>query len=168
MDRQQFEHLVVEHLAAALRLAVRLTGDAHAAEEVVQEAMLRATKSWRQFQMKSSFRTWLFRIVINCFRDGLRKRGERWEEEIDAPESDSSGPRQVAESNELSVAVAKEVSALPPRQREVLVLIVYEQMSPAKAAQLLDTSEQNIRTTLHLGREKLRSRLKAFLPERML
>src|SRR5262245_18905115 len=67
VDRGSFDRLMLEHLSAAHRLAIRLSGDVDRAEELVQEAMLRASRSWSGFRGQSKFTTWLFAIVINVF-----------------------------------------------------------------------------------------------------
>src|SRR3712207_6682754 len=69
VDRTTFERLVRGHLPAALPFAVPLTGDADAAEEVVQDALLRASRGWRTFRGQAKFQPWLFQVVVNAFRD---------------------------------------------------------------------------------------------------
>ena len=162
MDRQTFDRLVLEHLAAAQRFAIRLCGDVDEAEDVVQDALLRAHRSWRTFRGQSKFTTWFYAIVINCFRDRLAARAiriARLGDESDDPPDPSSDPARHAQSREFGEVVASEVSRLPPRQREVLVLSAYEQMPPDQIATVLQISEQNVRTQLHLARERLRERL---------
>ncbi len=68
------DRLVQMHLNDALQLAVRLSGGPDSAEEIVQEALLRVAKNWKTFRGEAAFRTWLFRIVINVFRDWLKQR----------------------------------------------------------------------------------------------
>jgi RNA polymerase sigma-70 factor, ECF subfamily len=162
-QRGEFDRLVLEHLAAMHRLAVRLTGDTHQAEEVVQNAMVKAMRSWRTFEGRSRFSTWMARIVINAFRDQAaherRAAARPWS-------SVSHGdPAMEAQSRDLREHVARCVSRLPERQREALVLTVYEQMTTAQAAQVMDTSEQNIRTTLHYARRRLKEMLAGELNE---
>src|SRR5215831_6144666 len=70
-DRAQFDRLVSASLPAALRFAVRLTGRLDTAEEVVQEAMLAASRSWKTYRGEAQFRTWLLRIVVNAYRNQL-------------------------------------------------------------------------------------------------
>jgi RNA polymerase sigma-70 factor (ECF subfamily) len=67
-DQIELDRLVTEHLPSALRFATRLTGDIDAAEEVVQEALVRVARSWKTFRGEARFQTWLFQIVINVFR----------------------------------------------------------------------------------------------------
>jgi RNA polymerase sigma factor (sigma-70 family) len=103
-------------------------------------------------------------IVVNASRDGLRTRGGAKPLPEDVFDARSIDPADEAETRELGEIVAAEVSRLPPRQREVLVLIAYEGLSNAEAARMLDVTEQNVRTTLHLARERLRGRLAKYLP----
>ena len=117
VSRREFERLVLEHLPAASRCAIRLTGDPDTAEDIMQEALLRASRSWKTFRGRSRFSTWLLRIVINTFRSWLARRrpGRELPEEIrDARAAD---PAADAAANEMGEIVAAAVSALPPRQR---------------------------------------------------
>jgi RNA polymerase sigma-70 factor (ECF subfamily) len=75
------------------------------------------------------------------------------------------GPPLAAAGREFGEIVASAVSNLPPRQREVLVLIAFESLAPADAAAALGITEQNLRTTLHLARAALRRRLEPYLSE---
>jgi len=167
VDRDTFDRLMLEHLSAALRFAIRLLGDSHEAEDLVQEAMLRAARNWQSFRGASSFRTWLFQILINAFRDRLRmKRPTAEVMNEDVQDRRSIDPLAATQGAELAEIVAKHVSLLPPRQREVLVLLTYEQVSVHEAAKLLETSEQNVRTNLHFARERLKKDLSAYLSEK--
>jgi RNA polymerase sigma-70 factor (ECF subfamily) len=75
----------------------------------------------------------------------------------------TSDPSREAEHRETGEIVAREISNLPPRQREVLVLSAYEQLSHAEIARVLHVNEQNVRTNLHLARERLRTKLAKYL-----
>ena len=68
-ESNELDRLVTQNLSAALRFATRLTGTLDAAEDVLQEALVRVARSWKSFRKEAEFRTWLFRIVINVFRD---------------------------------------------------------------------------------------------------
>ena len=163
-DRDSFDRRVLQELPAALRFAVRLTGDPSTAEEVVQEALLRATRSWETFRAEAQLRTWLLRIVVNAFRDQLprQQQGELSEDLPDGRATDPLGKAQVAEQGRL---VAEAVSSLPSRQREVLVLVVYEQMSTEQVANVLNTSETNVRANLSYARATLKKMLAAYRNE---
>ena len=165
MDAGEFDRLVRDQLKPALRFATRLSGDSAAAEEVVQEALFRTARAWQSFRGESSFRTWFFRIVVNTARDHLRVQ-QPHETLIDEPvDARAVDPRQGMVDQETAEQVAREVARLPQRQREVLVLIAYESHRISEAAVVLEMSEQNARTNLHLARQKLRQRLSKYLPK---
>jgi RNA polymerase sigma-70 factor (ECF subfamily) len=165
VDRDSFDRLMLEHLPAAHRLAIRLCGDLDRAEELVQEAMLRASRSWDGFRGQSRFTTWLFQIVINVFRDQLRRKAPAQSVPEDVHDRRAMHPSELLRGQELAELVAGHVSNLPPRQREVLVLIAYEQMPPAQVAQVLEISDQSVRTNLHLARQTLKKLLAPYLGE---
>jgi RNA polymerase sigma-70 factor (ECF subfamily) len=170
VDRTTLDRLVRAHLPAALRFATRLSGDADAAEDVVQDALARVARSWGTFRGDATFRTWLFGIVVNAFRDRLdaQRRAGRLDGGAvsdDVPDTAAVDPAAAAEAGELGRRVARLVSSLPPRQREVLVMVAYEQMTTADVAAALGVTEQNVRATLHAARARLRERLAPYLAE---
>ena len=161
------DRLVLDHLPAALRFATRLTGDAERGEELVQESLLRVVRRWASFRGEAEFRTWLFRIVINVFRDSLRRStagvapiDEHCAEVVD---SATVSPPEAAMAAELEQRIAQEVSRLPPRQREVLVLIVFEGLPAREVADIVGISEGNVHSTLSGARSRLRTRLAPYL-----
>jgi RNA polymerase sigma-70 factor, ECF subfamily len=164
-SKPEFDRLIVESIPAMLRFATRLTGDVNDAEDVVQDALLRAARSWRAFRGESRITTWLFRIVVNVFRDRYRSRDDLGSIEHELPARND--PTQPIEANELGQIVAWHVSNLPPRQREVLVLIAYEQLNTAETARVLEMSEQSVRTNLHFARERMREKLAKYMRERV-
>jgi RNA polymerase sigma-70 factor (ECF subfamily) len=151
--------LVSAHLSEALRLAIRLTGDPEEAEEVVQEALVRVARSWKSFRGEARFRTWLFRIVVNAFRDRVRARPGTERLDDDVPDRQLADPATEAAAAELGRLVAARVSALPPRQREVVILTCYEGLSPREVAHVLEISQANVHATLHVARQRLRREL---------
>jgi RNA polymerase sigma-70 factor, ECF subfamily len=171
VDRTTLDRLVRHHLTAAHRLALRLLGpgQAQAAEEVVTEALYRAARGWQSFRGgadPAAFRAWFNRIVVNAFRDHLAHRAQTGPEAtVEPADPRVDDPAAVAAAGELGELVARQVSNLPSRQREVLVLIVYEGHDAAEVANMLNLTEPNVRTTLHLARQKLRERLARHLPD---
>lgn len=166
LDENRLNQLVLDHLPYALRLAVRLTGSTDAAEEIVQEALVRVARSWRSFRGHAHFRSWLFRIVINVFRDQLRHRPSAEELPEDLCDLRAGDPGVEAANNEMGRLIGARVSALPPRQREVLVLTAYESLPPRQVAAVLGISEANVHSTLHVARQRLRKELAAYLAEK--
>jgi len=171
MDRSsesnELDRLVRQNLSSALRFAIRLTGTLDAAEDVLQEALMRAARSWKSFRKEADFRTWLFRIIINVFRDRLSRTKPADSvlphEPADCPSRDPAIEAQTVELGEL---IAARVSALPPRQREVMLLTAFEGLSPKQTAGLLGISEANVYATLAVARERLRRELAPYLIER--
>jgi len=164
--KPKLDQLVDEHLPEMLRFAVRLTGEAESAEELVQEALVRVARSWKTFRGESQFRTWLFRIVINVFRDRLAKSRPEQSLLNDPPDNRAACPVSSAQAEELGRLIAAAVSALPPRQREVLVLAAFEGLSTPEVAEVLGITQANVHSTLHAAREKLRQDLAAYLVEK--
>ena len=164
VDRQTFDRLMLDHLDRTLRFAIRLSGDASAGEELVQEALARAAAARERFRGKCSFRTWLFQIVVNVFRDSLRSR-RIGEMPADVTDERTVGPPAQAAASELAEHVAHLVSSLPPRQREVMVLVAYEQMSTTEVAAMLGITEQNARTNLSLARSTIKRQLAPYLSD---
>jgi RNA polymerase sigma-70 factor (ECF subfamily) len=163
----KLDRLVEAHLPAALRFATRLTGDKDAAEDLVGEALVRVAVQFATFRGDAEFRTWLFRILINAFRDRLRRRSPATvsieDEQVDPIDPNASTPAEVVALGELSDRIATEVSRLPPRQREVLVLIAFEELSASETSALLGITEQNVHSTLSAARTRLKARLAPYL-----
>lgn len=166
MRSSSLDRLVQEHLPAALRFATRLSGDPDRAEEIVQEALVRVVRSWKSFRGDAAFRTWFFRIVINVFRDHRTDAAAVSAAPIDESQSDfvdtAVQPPGAAMAAELGELVAREISRLPARQREVLVLTVYEGLSTRQVADLVGISEANVHSTLWAARSRLKARLAAY------
>jgi RNA polymerase sigma-70 factor (ECF subfamily) len=156
VDRRTFDRLVLEHLPAMHRFAIRLTGDLDRAEEVVQESLLRATRSWQTYRGEASIRTWLFQVTVNAFRDSAPKRAAPEPLPDAIVDAKAPDPSRGAEQAEQGRIVAMAVSSLPPRQREVLVLHTYEQLEIWEIAEVLKITETNVRAQLSYGRAKLK------------
>ena len=165
-DRAAFERQVLEQLPRALRFAVRITGDADCAEEIVQEAMLRASQSWHTYRGQALFRTWLFRIILNVFRDRLRHTRTNVGLSLDIDDPKAAEPSVELEAKEFERFVARCVSALPPRQREVLVLSAYEGFTAMEIAELLQITTKNVYATLHVARGRIREQLSPYWANR--
>jgi len=165
VDRDTFGRLVLEHLPAAQQFAIRLCGSVDAAEEIVQEALLKTAKSWKSYRGEATFKTWLFAIVVNAFRDHCRRFSKDQALPQEICDANSASPSRRAEAEELGSAVGRMIQMLPERQREVLVLSVYEMQDSANIAAVLGISEQNARTNLHLARQRMKELLAPYLAQ---
>jgi len=156
------DRLVVDCLPEALRFATRLTGDLDRAEDLVGEGLVRAVRRWSTFRGEASFKTWFFKILINAFRDRCAATPAL---EISLATQDEPGdhglgdPAAAVMAMELEERVAAEVMRLPPRQREVLVLAVYEGLSTTDISEVLGITAANVHSTLSVARQQLRARL---------
>jgi RNA polymerase sigma-70 factor, ECF subfamily len=161
--RFEFDRRMSASLPAALRFAVRLTGRLDTAEDVVQEAMLAASRYWKTYRGESQFNTWLLRIVVNTYRSRLAQPPSPeplCEEIIDRSQTP---PSELVMAAELSKMVTRQIADLPLRQREVIVLSAYEGLDAVQIAEVLGLSVANVYSTLSIARAKLRSQLEPYL-----
>lgn len=161
-DRDDLDTQLAEHLVSLRRLATRLTGNLESSEEIMQESLLRIVRSWSGFEGNSSFKTWAMRIILNVFHDWLGKQRELLPLD-DVPDLRQTDPASYAMAHELGRIVAQRVSSLPPRQREVLILVVYEGLSPDEVGRLLNMQLANVYATLYQARQRLRTELAPYL-----
>ena len=157
-NRALFEKLALANLDSATRVAHRLTGNQDLADELVQETMLRAVRNWESFRHQAQFNTWLYRILINAFRDQHRTkpRVNFVEVQPNTHVAKSDSVEANVEATELSELVGKLIAELPDRQREVLVLSTYEQLSNQQIADALKIEVSNVHVTLSTARKKLK------------
>ena len=161
----EFDRQVRAALPRLGRVAGRLTNDPHAAEDVVGETLLRAARGREGFRGGARLETWLHAILINCFRDHLRRRGRPEPPAVPRPAGMPKGPPRLAESREHGRLIAAAVAGLPPRQREAVVLTHYAHLPAAEAAAVMDTTPTNVRVLLTQGRVKLREQLRGLIEE---
>ena len=157
-SRALFERLVKANLDSTTRVAIRLTGNQDLAEDLIQETMLRAVRNWESFRHESDFKTWLYRILINVFRDQLRRKPKVAFVEVEPNQHRSSecSAESNAEAQELSEIVAGLIAQLPQRQREVLVLTTYESLTNEQIATTLNINVANVHANLSTARKKLK------------
>jgi RNA polymerase sigma-70 factor, ECF subfamily len=177
-DEQAFVALVARHHASMLRLAGSFVSSAAVAEEVVQDTWLGVLRGIDGFAGRSSLQTWLLRILVNRARStGVRERrsvavGDAGPV-VDRSRFDASGAwmsppehwvedcdeRMLAES--LTGHIHETLDALPPRQREVVLLRDVDGLASHEVCEVLEISEANQRVLLHRGRSRLREALEA-------
>jgi RNA polymerase sigma-70 factor (ECF subfamily) len=158
-----WEELVRDHGARVYRLAYRLTGNPHDAEDLTQDVFVRVFRSLHRFQ-PGTFEGWLHRITTNLFLDGARRRQKiRFDglAEGSAERLPSSWPNpsdQLADAD-LDHDVAAALSALPPEFRAAVVLCDIEGLSYEEISQVLDIKIGTVRSRIHRGRAQLRNAL---------
>ena len=144
--------------------AVRLSGDTHDADDLVQETVLRAWRFWPRFEQGTNLRAWLLRILTRCFIDGYH-RGRREREVLSlarhAHPDAAPAPWQPDECG-LSDEVEASVSALPTEFRSVLRLVALEDRSYREAADVLGCPVGTVMSRLHRARRSLKADLGSF------
>lgn len=153
---------IADYVSRVYRFALRLTGDPHRAEDLTQETFLRAWRKRSSLRDPRATRTWLFRIAVNLWRDGLRNRRDgdtEWlETEIPCT---NLAPEQPLESREELRRVLDMLDNLPPRQREVLHLVAVEELSLAEVAEVLQINPGTAKVHLSLARKQMREKFQA-------
>jgi len=163
-DRAAFRELVLEHSHAMFRLAWRLSGDENAAEDIVQEAFIKAWRKIGKFRMDASFKSWLHRITVNTAMDYLRKHVRRkqfespepeWETTAQAAEQPDTG-RQIDISRETQTAMLN----LSEAERTALLLKHYEGHSIEEVARIMDITTGACKQNIFRAVKKMRVALR--------
>lgn len=164
-----FEELVRRHSERAFRAAYRVVRDPDTAEEVLQEALIKAYRGIRNFESRSAFYTWLYRIVVNLALDRRRRdRGDsaEWNDEVAlhadprAVVPQASDPEVDSRRAEIRRLVARGVQELPDGQRDVLLLREVDGLSYGEIATTMRISKGTVMSRLHYARRKMEAFLR--------
>jgi RNA polymerase sigma-70 factor (ECF subfamily) len=151
-----FRALYRAHTPALYGFALRLArGDPHAAQDIVQEAWVRAIRKLDEFRWRSSLKTWLHAVALNVHREGLRRRttAERHDHETQHRFTVIRG------AGEPALDIEQAISELPDGQREVLIMHDIEGYTHREIATLLDIAEGTSKSQLSRARAAVRARL---------
>jgi len=177
-DVSAFESLVKKYDRNVFRIANHITHNREDAEDVVQDAFLKAYENLEQFQGQSKFYTWLVRIAVNEALMKLRKRRPERTVSLDedVKTEEDSLPREVADWSpnpeqqysqaELKDILTRTIQGLPPGFRTVFVLRDVEGLSTEETAEALDLSIPAVKSRLLRARLQLRDRLSRFFEKR--
>lgn len=173
-SRTAFDALVRQYDQAVLRLALHLTGSEQDAEDILQEAFLKAYRYLGNFRFECSFYTWIYRIVTNLCLDQLRRRKTRREdqavvvdssgEELDllsnvADERSIANPARELDRKILGEKIRTALDGLTPRERMVFELKHYQGLKLRTIGEMLNTTEETAKNTLFRATKKLRANL---------
>jgi len=177
-DRDAFRLLVERHSQNVFRLAYRMTGNRHDAEEVVQEAFLRAYQKLGQFASRANFGTWVYRIAANYAIDRMRQRRKE-DARREAPraegqektESDPVNlvhdgkptPERLTQSIELRKQMQQALAALSHAERTAFVMRHWEGCGIEEIAAVLKSSSGSAKNTVFRAVQKLRRSLQPFV-----
>jgi RNA polymerase sigma-70 factor, ECF subfamily len=170
-DQDAFADIVEIYSNSIYQLGYRMLGNRHEAEDIAQEAFIRAYVNIKSFNQDLKFSTWLFRIATNLCIDRIRKKKPDYY--LDAEVSGTDGltmysqlssnaplPETELESLELQDSVQKEILKLPEKYRSVIVLKYIEELSLNEISEILDLPLGTVKTRIHRGREALRQQLR--------
>ncbi|GAK04540.1 RNA polymerase sigma factor SigW [Geomicrobium sp. JCM 19037] len=170
-DPEAFAQIVEAYKDKVYQIAYRMVGNAQEAQDVAQEAFIRAYTNIDRYDTNRKFSTWLFRIATNLSIDKLRKKKPDYS--LDAEVSGTEGldgysqlaatdalPDEQVVTLEWQASIQEEINALPPKYRAAIILKYMEDLSLQEMSEILDLPVGTIKTHVHRGREALRKRLK--------
>jgi RNA polymerase sigma-70 factor (ECF subfamily) len=171
-DREAFYELVKPYERPIYFAAQSILQNAADAEEVAQEAVLKAFMHLKDFRGDAKFSTWVIQITINEARMRARKNRAHLYESIDEGQASEEGdyiprdfadwreiPSEALQRKELREALQRAIASLAPKYREVFVLRDVQHLSIAETAQALQVSEANVKTRLLRARHQVRDAL---------
>jgi RNA polymerase sigma-70 factor (ECF subfamily) len=153
-----FEDIVRRWQGPLVNLAYRFCHDRSRAEDMAQEAFLRAWRALRQWRKDAPFSTWLFSLATNLYRSELRRIPANTVSLADTAEPGASGATDMEEKEQNRV-VKRAVLGLPPKYREALILFYFHEQDVPSAARSLGIPEGTMKARLSRGRGILRNKL---------
>ena len=159
-SHEAYRLLVNRHMKQAYDVAFRFVGNHHGAEDITQEAFVRAYHSLSRFRGEAEFGTWLYRIIVNLSFNWLKQNKRRAQYEardIDPALLAATSSDHEAESVEMKLHLERALHELPTLQRAVVILRHLEGLSTAQVSSILRCSEG--KTHLFRGLRKLRTKL---------
>lgn len=170
-DQDAYAEVVEIYKDKIFQICYRMLGNRHEAEDIAQEAFLRAYININSFNINLKFSSWLYRIATNLCIDRIRKKKPDYY--LDAEVAGTDGltmysqipaetrlPEEDVESLELRDTIQKEISKLPEKYRTVIVLKYIEELSLNEISAILDIPLGTVKTRIHRGREALRKQLR--------
>jgi len=173
---EEFEKEVVDHEKALYHFAYRLCGNPEDAQDLLQEGLLKAYRSYNRFKKGTSFDRWVFQIIYRSFVDLYRKKKRRpfisslnetsphLEQEKPPEVPDYSAlPEEMALKQELGATIQKSLLKLPDEFRAAVILCDIQGFSYEEISQILQCSLGTVRSRIHRGRRLLREFLRPYL-----
>ncbi len=170
---EYFEGLVRRYMERAFRIAYDFTRDTEEAKDLSQEAFLKAFTRIKQFDGRSSFYTWFYRVVVNLCLDHARRKGRAAWESLDketpgAPQlaelvDNSTTPEREAIAGETRKRVDSTLESMPNKQRTAFLLRNHQGLSIPDIAAVMKTTEGTVRVYLHRAVAALRQSLLEFV-----
>lgn len=171
-DMASFEELVYRYDRHVMNIARSFRNNDDDAKDIYQEVFMRVYRGLKNFQFKSEFSTWLFRITTNvCITHQTRKKThDSLDREISSNDddtktladtlTDNTSSDEMTLGNEISVYINKALEELPPQQKMVFTLKYFEEYKIREIAEMLQCSEGAVKKYLFTATHKMRTRLK--------
>lgn len=179
-ERDAYRLLVERYSSNVYRLAYRMTGNSHDAEEIVQEAFLRAYQKLEKFEARANFGTWVYRIAANYAIDRIRQRNKE-EARRETPEKIDDGierdpldtlpaeapsPERLASNTQLARTMERALASLTPAERVAVVMRHWEGCGIEEIAAALKSNSSAAKNTVFRAVQKLRRALEPFAGSR--
>jgi RNA polymerase sigma-70 factor (sigma-E family) len=165
--RGEFERFVAGQADELLRVGYLLVGDLAEAEDLVQECFLRVARRWPRVRGMDHPGAYARRILVNLALDGSKRRS-RWRDELASRDGQRpegyAGEVAASDAGVANSELTAALAALPPRQRAVLVLRYFEDLSEAQVAVVLDCSVGTVKSTASRALARLRQTLDEYPP----
>ena len=160
-DKNAFEELVRRHQELVFSLAYKLTGNRELANDVAQEAFIRAWRAIQKFRGDSTFSTWIYRITVNTAWTLRKKAKKHYSLNIEDTQEpvvidEKKDPEFLAINSDLSSVLKKALDQIPVEQRIIVELKNIEGRSHKEIADYLDISVTAAKVRLHRAHQKLR------------
>ena len=173
--RAEFDRLVERYHKQAYNIAYRMTGNHADAEDLTQEAFVRAFRFFGNYRRDWPFDNWLYKIMSNLFVDDLRRRPKAHVQSLDQPldlsgsgevyleiPDSGSNPERLVMSHELDERIQRALNGLPNDFRMTVILADIEGLSYEEISAAMKCSLGTVRSRLHRGRKLLRAKIAAF------
>jgi RNA polymerase sigma-70 factor (ECF subfamily) len=169
-DEYAYQQLVETHVRRVYSLALKYTGRHQDADDVAQDAFIRAYKSLDSFKGDSAFGTWVYRIAVNCCLTLKRKQskwGESLDEEFASHIEDKSAldNERITQSRQTKELVSEAMQKLSPQQRAIFVMKYLQQKTIREIASVLDCAEGTVKQQLFRAVRKMRNQLSPLMEQ---
>lgn len=150
-DKSAFAALLQEVYDAMFKMAFKYCGNRQDAEDITQDACIKLARHIGSFRFKSSFTSWVYRLVINCANDFYRAR----KPEIAVESGHVGAAAPDAETKTYANEILAQVHALPENEKTALLLVMSEGFTHAEAAAVMECKESTVSWYIHEARKKL-------------
>ncbi len=171
-DQRAFDSLVKRYRKRIYALALHITGSAHEADDIAQEVFLKAFRALPEFEGRSQFFTWVYRMTVNRSLNARRDRARRGEDTIDDPRLELAvqvdarhSPGRVAELRQTYARLLTALDSLPGDMRTTVIIVSLQGMSHGEAAVIQKVSDGTIAWRMHEARRRLHE---AMAPDKIL